>query len=463
MGAGDRVGLFLPNSADFVSLALSCLWLGAVWVPLQVNSPPARLAAVIEDCGPAIVVAREGQGGALAGLGRRLATPPEIAAAAEIAGAGSSGVPRAQDCDRDAYLIYTSGTTGVPKGVRARQDAICWETCRTAEVLGLDETVRGLAVSAFNFDGSYGLVFPVLAAGGALIVPRREDILYPKRFYQFVVDEEITFTSFSPSYLRLVMRARQSVRLAGSRLRALLLGGEECVAADVRKLWSVLPEVRVFNRYGPTETTVAVTTYEVTPDDVASGHIPIGTPHRGTDFFLVDEDSRLVPGPSAPGELYIGGKQLMRGYWGDEKLSERVLRVDVVPGQTLYKTGDLVYRDPAGRYMYMGRLDDVVKRNGVRISLAEVARAFHDVPGVTAVACALVDLSGAPGIAAFVEAPPATDVAGLFSTAEAQLPAAMLPDEIHIVGSLPMTPQGKVDRRQLLAANGRTAWEGQSA
>ena len=190
----------------------------------------------------------------------------------------------------------------------------------------------------------------------------------------------------------------------------------------------------MFNRYGPTETTVAVTTYEVTPDDVASGHIPIGTPHRGTDFFLVDEDSRLVPGPSAPGELYIGGKQLMRGYWGDEKLSERVLRVDVVPGQTLYKTGDLVYRDPAGRYMYMGRLDDVVKRNGVRISLAEVARAFHDVPGVTAVACALVDLSGAPGIAAFVEAPPATDVAGLFSTAEAQLPAAMLPDDIDIVG-----------------------------
>jgi len=228
----------------------------------------------------------------------------------------------------------------------------------------------------------------------------------------------------------------------------------------VRKLWSVLPEVRVFNRYGPTETTVAVTTYEITPDDVASGRVPIGTPHRGTDFFLVDEGGALVAGHGASGELYIGGKQLMRGYWGDEELSRGVLLNDVVPGRTVYKTGDLVYRDATGRYMYMGRLDDVVKRNGVRISLAEVARAFHDVPGVTAVACALVDLSGAPGIAAFVEAPPGTDVAGLFVTAEAQLPAAMLPDEIHIVESLPMTPQGKVDRRRLLAANGRTPWEG---
>jgi acyl-coenzyme A synthetase/AMP-(fatty) acid ligase len=319
--------------------------------------------------------------------------------------------------------------------------------------------VRGLAVSAFNFDGSYGLVFPVLVAGGTLTVPRREDILFPKRFYQFVVDEGVTFTSFSPSYLRLVLRARQSVRLAGCQLRALLLGGEECVAADVRKLWSFLPEVRVFNRYGPTETTIAVTTYEVTAEDVASGRVPIGTPHRGTEFFLVGEDGRLVHEDGVAGELFVGGQQLMRGYWADEELTRAVLRDDVVPGRTLYKTGDLIYRDSAGRYLYVGRLDDVVKRNGVRISLAEVARALQDVPGVSAVFCALVEIAGSPGIAAFVEAPPETSVTGLFTAAETRLPAAMLPDEIHIVGSVPMTPEGKVDRRQLLAASGRTAWE----
>ena len=454
--AGDRVALFLPNSAEFVVLALACLWLGAAWVPLQPNSPPLRVAAVIEDCGPALVVAREEPGLALRGLGRRRATPGEVAAAA------SAPAARAQDDERDAYLIYTSGTTGLPKGVRASQRAVCWETCRTAETLGLDETARGLAVSAFNFDGSYGLVFPVLVAGGSLIVPRREDILFPRRFYQYVVDEAITFTSFSPSYLRLVLRARQSVRLAGCQLRVLLLGGEECIAADVAKLWSVLPEVRVFNRYGPTETTIAVTTYPVTPEDVAAGRVPIGAPHPGTEFFLVGEDGRLVEDDDVPGELFVGGEQLMQGYWGDDELSRKVLRDDVVPGLTLYKTGDLVYRDAAGRYLYVGRLDDVVKRHGVRISLAEVARAFWDVPGVTAVSCALVDISGAPGIAAFVEAPPETSVADLFVTAEARLPAAMLPDEIYIVATVPMTPQGKVDRSQLLAASGRRAWEGRA-
>ncbi len=453
VGPGDRVAFYLSNSADFVSLALGCLWLGAAFVPLQVNTPALRLAAVIEDCGPALVVARPAPDLGFAGPGRRVVSVADIAAAA------SAPVPRSEDLDRDAYLIYTSGTTGLPKGVRASQRALCWETCRTVSTVGLDHGARGLAVSAFHFDGSYGLVFPVLVAGGELLVPRREDILFPRRFFEWLVDERVTFTSFSPSYLRLVLRARQMVRLAGSDLRALLLGGEECVAADVAKLWSVAPDVAVFNRYGPTETTIAVTTYRVTAQDVASGLVPIGTPHRGTDFFLVGEDGRLVGDDGVPGELFIGGEQLMRGYWGDDELSRNVLRDDVVPGRTVYKTGDLVSRDGAGRYVYVGRLDDVIKRNGVRISLAEVARAFRDVPGVSAAFCALVDIAGAAGIAAFVEAPPDIAVTTLFVTAEERLPATMLPDEIDVVGALPMTPQGKVDRRRLLADSGRTPWE----
>ena len=452
VGAGDRVALHIPNSAEFVGLALGCLWLGASFVPLQVGSPELRLAAVIEDCDPALVVVRDGPDLSPGGKAWPTATAAGILAAAH------SPIARSESPDRDAYLVYTSGTTGLPKGVRASQRAVCWETCRTVETLGLDETVRGLAVSAFHFDGSYGLVFPVLAAGGALFVPRREDILFPKRFYDYVVDRAITFTSFSPSYLRLLLSARQLARLAGSQLRVLLLGGEECIAADVRKLWSVLPEVRVFNRYGPTETTIAVTTYRVSADDVASGLIPIGEPHLGTDFFLQSEDGQLVTDDGAPGELFIGGEQLMRGYWGDEELSRKVLRNDVVPGRSLYKTGDLVYRDGAGRYLYVGRLDDVIKRNGVRISLTEVARAFREVPGVTAACCALVDMAGSPGIMAFVEAPPDVTVAGLFATAEALLPATMLPDGIDVVGSIPMTQQGKVDRHQLLAGSGHIAW-----
>ena len=240
-------------------------------------------------------------------------------------------------------------------------------------------------MSSFHFDGSYGTVFPTLLAGGSLVIPNRDDLLFLKHFCNAVLEHGITHTSFSPSYLRLLAASRQLGRLADSELRTLAVGGEECVAEDVARLWAVLPRLRVFNRYGPTEATIAVTTYEVSRDDVKAGKVPIGTPHAGVDFSLARPDGtdNLVERAGEVGELYIGGEQLMRGYWGDEEFSRAVLRSDVVAGEVLYKTGDLAYYDDSGRYFYAGRSDDVVKRNDVRISLGEVASELGGVEGVT--------------------------------------------------------------------------------
>jgi amino acid adenylation domain-containing protein len=450
---GDRVALHLDNSAAFVTMALGCLWLGAAFVPLAVDSPPTRLAQLVADFDPALVVVPRSA--------RRAAPlPRRTASVAEVMGAGSTTPERSRDAERDAYLIYTSGTTGAPKGVRIPEKAMAWAVGQTVRALGLDEATRALAVSAFHFDGSYGLVFSTLVAGGTLFVPQREDILFLRRFYQLVIEEGITFTSFSPTYLRLVLSSRQLAKLAGCQLRALLLGGEECVPTDIEKLWGVAPAIKVFNRYGPTETTIAVTTYPVSRDDVASGQVPIGAPHPGVEFFIVDDHGQAIDEPNQPGELYIGGTQLMRGYWGDEGLSRQVLRDDVVAGRTLYKTGDLVFRNERGLYVYGGRLDDVVKRKGTRISLSEVARVIREAPGVTGALCALVDREGSAGVVAFVEAGPEVTPAALIEAARRQLPDAMLPDEVFVVGSFPMTSQGKIDRRRLLTDAGRTGWRG---
>jgi amino acid adenylation domain-containing protein len=455
VGPGDRVALHLGNSADFVTTALACLWLGAPFVALQVDSPAPRLLATVDDCDAALVVVGEGDDVALGGPRRVVAT-----AGAVLEAAGPVVPPRADSARRPAYLVYTSGTTGRPKGVCIPADAFAWSVARTVEALGLDRSARALAVSAFHFDGSYGLVFPTLAAGGYLLVPARQDLLFLRRFYQLMAEEDITFTSFSPSYLRLVVSSRQLGRLAGCRLRALLLGGEPCVAEDIAKLWSVLPEVSVYNRYGPTETTIAVTTHRLRPEEVRAGRTPIGAPHPGVEFYLVGEDGSLVDQPGEAGELYIGGKQLMLGYWGDKQLSAGVLRTDVVPGRTLYKSGDLVSRDDNGLCTYIGRLDDVIKRNGVRISLAEVATALRGARGAEGAACALVERDGSAAIVAFVVAGPEVTVADLYEQAARVLPPSMLPDEVELVAALPMTAQGKVDRRRLLAESGRSAWPG---
>jgi acyl-coenzyme A synthetase/AMP-(fatty) acid ligase len=237
------------------------------------------------------------------------------------------------------------------------------------------------------------------------------------------------------------------------------LGGEECVAEDVAKLWELLPSLRVFNRYGPTETTIAVTTYEVTRADVASGKVPIGSPHPGVSFWLVGDNEALIDNPDETGELYIGGEQLMRGYWGDDDLSRTVLRRDVVPGELVYKTGDRVYRDTSGLYVYVGRSDDVVKRNGVRISLSEVALALRRVEGVAGAVCLAITDSDRLVMAAFVAAAVGVTEAAVRDGAKDFLPPSMVPDELVLVSSLPMTPSGKVDRQRLLADATRAGWQ----
>jgi amino acid adenylation domain-containing protein len=448
---GDRVVLLLPNSAALIACALACLWLGAAFVPLSLEDPPDRLEHLVRDCRPALVVVSDSS----EDLGFQC--PAEMASPGRVLDSGHSTPPIARDPERDAYLIYTSGTTGRPKGVRVVERAFTAAVSKAARSLGFDESVRALLVSSFHFDAALTNSFPALVAGGLLVIPRREELLFLRRFFRAVLEEGINHSGCSPSYLRMLLSAPQFASLAGSQLTTFGLGGEECMAADVAALWEVLPGLRVFNRYGPTETTIEVTLYEVTRADVASGRIPLGVPSEGVSFTIVSDDGRIIDGPDEVGELYIGGAQLMRGYWGDDELTATVLNDHVIPGETWYKTGDLVWRDAEGRYLYAGRSDDVVKRNGVRISLSEIVLALRRVEGVSGAACVLTGDGESLGIAAFVEAGPQKTAGDLLSSVRAYLPGSMLPDEVFIVSALPMTSSGKVDRRRLLEDVGRSA------
>jgi len=453
VGERDRVGLFLPNSVAFVVTALGCMWAGASFVPLSVEEAPARLSHILEDCGPTLVVARDDRHPLLPSSAARKAT--RIVDLEQISGRAGQGCEIPRRSKSDAYVLYTSGTTGQAKGVRVPERAFRCSIAASAEALGLDETTRAMCVASFHFDGSYAAVFPTLMMGGSVVIPRREELLSVRRFFSAVSEEGITHTGVSPSYLRLLLSSQKLPVLSTSSLRTFTVGGEECIANDIARLWEVSPGLRVFNCYGPTEATIEVTTYEISRDDVASGKVPIGFPHPGVDFHIINEGTVPVTGPNETGELYIGGSQLMRGYWGDAELTAKVLRDDIVPGTTLYKTGDLVWRDDHGRYFYAGRNDDIVKRNGVRISLTEVARGLRASGKVSAAICLLVDHGGRPAIAAFVVASGQLS-AEVVRDARSQLPAAMLPDEVFVLTSLPMTPSGKVDRERLLSEVGRS-------
>jgi D-alanine--poly(phosphoribitol) ligase subunit 1 len=453
---GDRVALLLPNSVDFVVAALASLWIGAIFVPLAVTDPEARLQAIVADCAPAVVVTSDADADADAELTPTLGGSPR-ATMAEVGAGGSDPTAPVEASPRVAYAIYTSGTTGTPKGVLIGSSAFGAAVEATSNALDLDRSTRTLCVSPFYFDGSFGTLFPGLYSGGAVVIRPREALLFPRTFFKAVAKEGITYTGFSPSYLRLLLASPQLDSLAESALDVIALGGEASSISDVRALWSAAPRIRVFNRYGPTETTIAVTHQHLTPQDTADGIIPMGRPHPGVTFHLLDDDGSLIEGPDRIGELYIGGSQLMDGYWGAPALTDQVLRADLVPGETVYRTGDLVYRNQAGSYVYMDRADRVIKRSGVRISLVELSEAMRSLSDVSAAACLTYDNEGALGIVAFVVTDQPRTALELHQAARERLPDTMLPDRIELVEALPLTKSSKLDERILLAEAGLTA------
>jgi D-alanine--poly(phosphoribitol) ligase subunit 1 len=450
---GDRVALFVANSANFVVLALACLWAGNPWVALDARGAPERARHLLGDIAPALVVVGDGQAApadevAAAAKGWRVLSPQQLLAA----GRRRPAPEPAESPERDAYMVYTSGSTGTPKGVRVPERAFRRAIVSTAQGLCLGRESRTLVVSPFHFDGSYGALFATLVAGGCAVVPRREELLFLRRFFNVVRQERVTHTSCGPTYLRLLLSSSQARSLGKSALKVLALGGEECLPADVRRLWEVAPQVRVFNRYGPTETTIAVTNHEVTRAEAASGRIPIGAPVEGTTFFLRDRAGQVIEAPRKTGELYIGGDQLMSGYWRDLEATAKVLQSGVAPGQVVYRTGDLAYRDHRGLYYWAGRSDEVLKLNGVRVSPEEVASAFRQVPGVTAALCLPIEQAGRTLAVVYVAAPARLDRARLFRAARAHLAEAMWPDDVVVLRSFPTTSAGKVDRLALAAS-----------
>ena len=195
-------------------------------------------------------------------------------------------------------------------------------------------------------------------------------------------------------------------------------------------------------------------TLQLTPEMIAGGIVPMGEPHPGTSFYLADENGAIVEEADRVGELYIGGPQLMEGYWGAQALTEEVLRTDIVPGQTVYRTGDLVYRDQERRYVYVDRVDRVIKRSGVRISLVELSEAMRSLEGVSAAACVLFDDEGELGIVAFVVTDNPISPHDLHRAARERLPDTMLPNRIELVDALPLTASSKLDERLLLSQVG---------
>ncbi|MEE1890589.1 non-ribosomal peptide synthetase, partial [Pseudomonas carassii] len=423
---GDRVALCLERGPQRLVAMLAVLKAGAAYVPVDPGYPAERIAYLLGDSAPALVLV-ESVTEALVGHVAK-AVLDDDAWADQPA---SNPVVAGLDQDQLAYVIYTSGSTGQPKGVmvehRTLANLIHWH-CQT---FGLGEGSHSSSVAGFGFDAMAWEAWPALCAGAVLHLP-------PASIGGEHVDELLDWWLEQPLQVSFLPTpvAEQALRRERQHptLRTLLVGGDRLRQFDRD------PGFALVNNYGPTETTVVATSGQLQP----GGVLHIGKPTANTRVYVLDEQRQPVP-VGVTGELYIGGAQVARGYLNRPELTAERFLDDPFNGGRMYRTGDLVRWNTDGMLDYQGRNDDQVKIRGVRVELGEIEAALKAQPGITD---AVVLVRNERLLAWFTEAA-VVDLDALRQGLQASLPGHLIPQAFTRLDELPLTRHGKLDRKAL--------------
>ncbi|MGP3953447.1 amino acid adenylation domain-containing protein [Streptomyces sp. 7N604] len=437
------VALCMDRSAALVVAVLGVLKAGGAYVPLHRNDPADRQRLVVEQSGARIVVTD----GADAERAAELEVPVVVADALGDAPAGSPEM--SVHPEQLAYVMHTSGSTGTPKGVGVTHLDVL-ELARDRSFAG-GAHERVLVHSPHAFDAStYELWVPLLSGGTAIVAPAGN--LDPALLGKVLAEHAVTGLWLTSGLFQLVADEAPE-HLAG--VREVWTGGDVVPAASVRRVMRACPGTAVVDGYGPTETTTFAVRHKLPAGGAVPDEIPIGTPLDNTRLLVLDGALRPVLA-GMPGELYIAGAGLARGYWQRPgQTAERFVAAPHGPaGTRMYRTGDLVRWNAAGALEYLGRADEQVKIRGFRIELGEIEAVLGRHPEVAQAVVTLWEpRPGDKGIAAHVVPAQggALDTSALRAYAAAELPDYMVPSAFESVDALPLTGNGKVDRRALPA------------
>ncbi|MBN3724640.1 non-ribosomal peptide synthetase [Burkholderia sp. Ac-20379] len=440
VGPEVRVGIAVERSIAMLVSVLAVLKAGGAYVPIDPEYPADRIAYVVEDSALSVLLTQ-------AAVRDRLTVPgaPTVfdIDALDLSGE-PDGAPAVTVCDAQmAYMIYTSGSTGRPKGVMVRHDALTNFLLSTRRVPGMTPDDRLVAVTSLSFDIAGLELFLPLISGARVVIADRDTTRDGAALARLIRESGATILQSTPSTWRMLLDADWQGDLTG------LCGGEALppdLAAALRDAG-----VRLWNMYGPTETTIWSSAQRV------EGLPSLGDPLAATQLYVLDGGMNPVP-LGAPGELYIGGAGVARGYWQRPGLTAERFVPDPfaagADGARLYRTGDLVRWRDDGTLDYLSRIDHQVKIRGFRIELGEIEARIVMQPAVReAVVTALPGAGGGLRLVAYVctVAGETLDAAGLRDALLESLPAHMVPTALVLLEALPLTPNGKIDRKALPA------------
>ncbi|MFF7753149.1 amino acid adenylation domain-containing protein [Streptomyces sp. NPDC007971] len=450
---GSLVAVCLERGPELITSLLGILKSGAAYVPLDPDHPPQRLAFMLADTAAQLVVTQTSLVGRLAGTDVRqvLLLDEERQTLDELD--GSDPEPAAGPDDL-AYVIYTSGSTGTPKGVLVEHRSMSNRMQEAMRQYALTDRDRTLQYASVSFDAAAEQIFPTLMAGGRIVL-RDDEKWTPAEILREIGRTGITVANLTPSlWQQLVPQLESGARL-GDAFRLMVLGGEQVPAALVKR-WFKNTAVPLHNAYGPTETTITATSFVLTGDQPV---VPIGRPLANTEVYVMDGFGGLTP-LGVPGELWIGGVGVARGYHNRPDLTEQRFVPHPFSGDPdarVYRTGDLVRWLPDGTLEFLGRIDDQVKLRGFRIETGEVEAVLARHPGIArAVAVVREDIPGDQRLVGYVVPAPGqspeqiAQLPGLLRRhAAEQLPDYMVPAAVVVLDQLPLTANGKLDRKAL--------------
>ena len=453
VGRDTPVALCAERSLEMVVGMLGILKAGGAYVPIDPDLPRERAAYMLDETqSPVVLIQQRFQSRIPPVPGR--ATVCLDADWPAIAREVATPVPGEATATDIAYVIYTSGSTGRPKGVMVPHSAICNHMLWMQRVHPLGQEEAVLQKTPFGFDASVWEFFAPLLAGARLVMARPGGHLDPDYLVRTILAQKVSTLQLVPSQLRMLL-AEPGFSRCAPPLRHVYCGGEPLTRDLCDAVRAKLPQARLHNLYGPTEATIDATSWDC-PAAEAPAVIPIGSPIDNVRAYVVSPQMQLSP-VGVPGEIFIGGAGLARGYLKQLELTaERFMPDPFNPGGRLYKTGDLARHLPDGAIEYLGRTDFQVKIRGQRIELGEIEAVLDKHPAVgQSVVMAREDTPGDQRLVAYVvakaEAPGAPELKEHLAS---QLPQYMVPAAFVTLEAFPLTSSGKVDRKALPAPDG---------
>ena len=434
---GELVGVALDRSPEAVVAVLAILKAAAAYLPLDLSYPDKRIAFLVDDARARVVIART----PLPAFGAATVVDPDTGDDAT-----TSPLPDVTASDL-AYVLYTSGSTGTPKGVQIEHRSIVRLVGNVSYVRLAADTVV-LHAAPLGFDASTLELWGPLLAGGAIAV-HGERVPTGRGLQRTIGAHGVTTAWLTAALFNAVVD--EDPRLLGG-LRQLFTGGESLSVSHVRRALDALPQTELVNGYGPTECTTFTTTHPIPRDlPAAAASVPIGRPIADTRVYVLNARREPVP-VGVAGELWIGGLGVGRGYLRRPELDAERFAPDTFDrhagGGRLYRTGDLVRWLPDGTIEFLGRIDQQVKVRGFRIELGEIEAALARQPRVQSGAVVVHDRDGEKRLVAYV-VPKGIDLARLRTALGRELPDFMVPSAFVELDALPVTDNGKLDRRAL--------------